>query len=198
MIEPGRLILTMMPSLHCKLDCPHCYLTKQQRHSKDCLTLEQIKTTVEKIEVASLDQNMSFFDSILYVAENRLVHAGAAKKLRHFHNMIEQMRTGAVDMTPSEIYMGVLDSTEYAIRLKEENSPESLARIDNLEELDNAIRHFEEERGEDGKVIWKPRRPPQPLLSRQETERQFGSEAYVSAAELEELARRLYSASPSS
>jgi radical SAM protein with 4Fe4S-binding SPASM domain len=50
MIEQGRLILTMMPSLYCKLDCPHCYLTKQQRHSKDCLTLEQIKTTVEKIK----------------------------------------------------------------------------------------------------------------------------------------------------
>lgn len=50
MIEKGRLILTMMPSLYCKLDCPHCYLTKQQRHSKDCLTLEQIKTTVEKIK----------------------------------------------------------------------------------------------------------------------------------------------------
>lgn len=49
MIEQGRLILTMMPSLQCKLDCPHCYLSKQQRHSKDCLTLEQIKTTVEKI-----------------------------------------------------------------------------------------------------------------------------------------------------
>ena len=49
MIEQGRLILTMMPSLHCKLDCPHCYLTQPQRRSKDCLGLEQIKTTVEKI-----------------------------------------------------------------------------------------------------------------------------------------------------
>jgi sulfatase maturation enzyme AslB (radical SAM superfamily) len=50
MIEQGRLILTMMPSLYCKLDCPHCYLTKEQRHSKDCLSLEQIKITVEKIK----------------------------------------------------------------------------------------------------------------------------------------------------
>lgn len=108
------------------------------------------KTTVEKIEVASLDQNLSFYDAIMYVAEQRLVHAGAAKKLRHFHNLIEQMRAAAPDMTPSEIYMGVLDSTEYALRLKEENSPEAQARIENLEELDNAIRHFEEERGDEG------------------------------------------------
>lgn len=108
------------------------------------------KTTVDKIELVSIDQNLSFFDSILYVAEQRLVHAGAAKKLRDFHRLIEQMRQGSVDMSPSEIYLGVLDATEYARRLKEENTPESLARIDNLEELDNAIRHFEQERGEEG------------------------------------------------
>jgi sulfatase maturation enzyme AslB (radical SAM superfamily) len=41
----------MMPSLYCKLDCPHCYLTKEQRRSKDCLSLEQIKITVEKINI---------------------------------------------------------------------------------------------------------------------------------------------------
>lgn len=108
------------------------------------------KTTVQKIEVASLDQNISFYDAILYVAEQRLVHAGAAKKLRHFHALIEQMTEKSRDMSPSEIYLGVLDSTEYATRLKEEGTPEATARIENLEELDNAIRHFEEERGEEG------------------------------------------------
>ncbi|SFV85795.1 hypothetical protein MNB_SUP05-SYMBIONT-4-1262 [hydrothermal vent metagenome] len=48
----------MMPSLYCKLDCPHCYLTKDQRRSKDCLTLEQIKTTVEKIKDYYHDKNI--------------------------------------------------------------------------------------------------------------------------------------------
>lgn len=108
------------------------------------------KTTVDKIELASLDQNISFYDAILYVAEHRMVHAGAAKKLRAFHNLLEQMRTESVDMSPTDIYLGVLDATEYALRLKEENTPEAQARIENLEELDNAIRHFEQERGEEG------------------------------------------------
>ncbi len=58
MIEQGRLILTMMPSLYCKLDCPHCYLTKEQRRSKDCLSLEQIKITVEKIKDYYQDKNI--------------------------------------------------------------------------------------------------------------------------------------------
>ncbi len=59
MIETGRLILTMMPSLYCKLDCPHCYLTKEQRKSKACLTLEQIKITVEKIKDYYHDKDIS-------------------------------------------------------------------------------------------------------------------------------------------
>ena len=108
------------------------------------------KTTVGKIELASIDQNISFYDAILYVAEQRMVHAGAARKLRHFHALVEQMREKSQDMSPSEIYLGVLDATEYAVRLKEEGTPEATARIENLEELDNAIRHFEQERGEEG------------------------------------------------
>ena len=38
---------------------------------------------------------------------------------------------------------------EYVIRLKEEDNPEADARIENLEEFDNAIAKFNEERGED-------------------------------------------------
>jgi radical SAM protein with 4Fe4S-binding SPASM domain len=53
----------MMPSLYCKLDCPHCYLTKEQRHSKDCLTLEQIKATVEKIKRYYQNKNINIFVS---------------------------------------------------------------------------------------------------------------------------------------
>ena len=59
MIEQGRLILTMMPSLYCKLDCPHCYLNKEQRRSKDCLDPEQIQLTCNKIKQYYLDKNIN-------------------------------------------------------------------------------------------------------------------------------------------
>lgn len=58
MIEKGRLILTMMPSLYCKLDCPHCYLTKAQRRSKDCLSLKEIQITCDKIRNYYQDKNI--------------------------------------------------------------------------------------------------------------------------------------------
>lgn len=49
MIESGHLILTMMPSLYCKLDCPHCYLSKEQRKDKTILSAEDIKLICSKI-----------------------------------------------------------------------------------------------------------------------------------------------------
>lgn len=48
-IRSGRMILTMMPSLVCKLDCPHCYLTKEQRRSKEMLSLQQVELFVDEL-----------------------------------------------------------------------------------------------------------------------------------------------------
>lgn len=70
MIEKGRLILTMMPSLYCKLDCPHCYLTKEQRKSKKCLTLKQMRVICDKIEQYYQDKdNNAVIDIYWYGGE---------------------------------------------------------------------------------------------------------------------------------
>ncbi len=49
-IESGYFILTMMPSLKCSLNCPHCYLTKEQRRSNDILSLLQLDIALNKIK----------------------------------------------------------------------------------------------------------------------------------------------------
>ncbi len=110
------------------------------------------KTTIEKIEQYSLENQTTFYESALAVAERRLVHSGACKKLVGFRNVMDQLRAESEGLKASEIYHLVLDRTEYVLRLKEENTPESLARIDNLEELDNALRQFEQERGEEASL----------------------------------------------
>jgi DNA helicase-2/ATP-dependent DNA helicase PcrA len=107
------------------------------------------KTTVEKIAETGLQHKMSFLSAVLYVAEQRLVNSGAARKLREFHNFADQLREKARGMKLSDLFVEILDATQYVIRLKEENTPESQARIDNLEEFANAIRQFEQERGEE-------------------------------------------------
>lgn len=107
------------------------------------------KTTVEKIEELAIAEKATFYDSILNAAEKRLVHSGAARKLREFRNLMDNLSAKAKSLKLSELFVELLDATEYVIRLKEENTPESQARIDNLEEFANAIRQFEQERGEE-------------------------------------------------
>lgn len=48
-IESGYLVLTLMPSLRCKLNCPHCYLSLDDRRNSPIMALSDIKKTCEKI-----------------------------------------------------------------------------------------------------------------------------------------------------
>jgi sulfatase maturation enzyme AslB (radical SAM superfamily) len=49
-IETGYFIFTLMPSLFCKLRCPHCYLSLEQRKDRTILSLEDIRLACEKID----------------------------------------------------------------------------------------------------------------------------------------------------
>ncbi|MCB0365825.1 MAG: UvrD-helicase domain-containing protein [Bdellovibrionaceae bacterium] len=110
------------------------------------------KTTIEKVETVALDRNISFYDALEWAAEQRIVHAGACKKLQNFRFLMDKMRVEMGDMTVAQLYHLVLDSTGYAIALKDENTPEAQSRLENLEELDNAIRQFEQERGDEASL----------------------------------------------
>ncbi len=49
-IESGYFILTMMPSLKCDLNCPHCYLSKEQRRSDEILSIHHLSLILKKID----------------------------------------------------------------------------------------------------------------------------------------------------
>lgn len=49
-IEQGFFVFTMMPSLRCSLNCPHCYLTIEQRRHSPIMSLEQFKIAAEKVD----------------------------------------------------------------------------------------------------------------------------------------------------
>ena len=48
-IESGHFVLTMMPSLYCALDCPHCYLSKEERRDTTRLSEQQLDILTGKI-----------------------------------------------------------------------------------------------------------------------------------------------------
>lgn len=49
-IESGYFIFTLMPSLRCSLNCPHCYLSLDQRRNSPIMSLEDLKIACEKVD----------------------------------------------------------------------------------------------------------------------------------------------------
>ena len=108
------------------------------------------KTTVDRLEEFAATRNASMVEAAALAVDHREFNAGVTSKLRGFLNVLEQLRETAVRVPLPELYHAILDTTQYVVRLKEEDTPEAESRIENLEELDNAIAKFSEERGEEG------------------------------------------------
>jgi sulfatase maturation enzyme AslB (radical SAM superfamily) len=49
-IEQGYFIFTLMPSLRCSLNCPHCYLTLEQRRHSPIMSLDDLQIACTKID----------------------------------------------------------------------------------------------------------------------------------------------------
>jgi DNA helicase-2/ATP-dependent DNA helicase PcrA len=107
------------------------------------------KTTVDRLEEYAASRDTSMLEGAAAAVDGREFNAGVTSKLRGFLNLLEELRLKARNSTLPELYHAILDSTGYVHRLKEEDSPEAESRIENLEEFDNAIAKFHEERGED-------------------------------------------------
>jgi DNA helicase-2/ATP-dependent DNA helicase PcrA len=111
------------------------------------------KTTLEEVLKFSNEKKIAALEASQQVAEQRLVNSSACVKLQNFKNLIEKLSGLAKTMSPSEIYLKILDETGYALKLREENTPEAESRIENLEEFQNAIMQFEKERGDEATIL---------------------------------------------
>jgi len=108
------------------------------------------KTTLDKLEKLSIDLDLSLLESIPKAIEQKLVQSGAQKKLHDFYKLIDGLiNFNKESPSPSEVIKKVLGDTKYVEKLRQENTVESLARVDNIDELYNAVTHFEQEREEE-------------------------------------------------
>lgn len=107
------------------------------------------KTTVDRLEDIASENGLSLWEATLKAIAERQFNAGATGKLRRFTDLLEKLCEFGSQRRLSELNLEVVDQTEYVKRLKAEDTPEAEARIENLEELQNAIVQFEAERGSD-------------------------------------------------
>ena len=110
------------------------------------------KTTIEHIDSIAAENKISFYNAISKAVDTKAFNAGTVSKLRRFYDLATDLISQAKNYKLSEFYSIVLERTEYLQMLKKEDTAESEARINNLEELDNAIVQFEKERGDEASL----------------------------------------------
>jgi len=96
------------------------------------------KTTVDALrEMAGAD------GSSLWAAIEKFVSGAAAGRavtpLRAFQELVAKLRQAQAAQEPPDFLRTLLDETGYMEMLKDRNSPEDVARIENLEELTRAV-----------------------------------------------------------
>src|SRR5258708_6093042 len=96
------------------------------------------KTTVEQIEQYALAHDTSLWAALGRMIDEQQFPGRAQAALVAFRNTIEDISKAVVDMPLHEALKFVLQRTGYMPMLEQENSPESQARIENLNELINA------------------------------------------------------------
>lgn len=109
------------------------------------------KVTLEKIYQFANEHGISLFQAIVSATQGELnVGPEIRNKLLQFSELILKLKESSLNKEPLEIYHDVLDATQYMGFLKKQDPTQAGSRIENLEELDKAIEHFQKERGEEG------------------------------------------------
>ncbi|HEY2459331.1 MAG TPA: UvrD-helicase domain-containing protein [Candidatus Acidoferrum sp.] len=96
------------------------------------------KTTVDALRDIARSESSS-----LWAAIGKFVSASASGRsvapLRAFQEIILKLQSALAKDTPAEFLRAVLDETGYMDMLRDRNSPEDVARIENLQELVRAV-----------------------------------------------------------
>ena len=129
-------------------------------NSKDSLALSRIinvpargvgATSLRKLEIEAVNNNTSLWDIIEKIVENAgdfshiKLSAKIKSSLSEFVTLISELRhLDQNKVKPSTVYEKVLHESGYYSFLKANKDYETLARLENLDELLNAITQFEE------------------------------------------------------
>ncbi len=108
------------------------------------------KTSIEKIIVAAGENNVTPWGVINNPQNYRLnVHGGTLSKLDGFVTMIKSFRTELKKKDAYEVARHIATSSGLLKMYREEDTPEGISRVENIDELLNAIKEFVERGAEE-------------------------------------------------
>jgi len=103
------------------------------------------KTTMERIKVAADEQGVSQWEVIAKPGTYGLqINSGLATKLVNFVTMIKSFTAETKKKEAYEVAQLIANSTGLIKMYREEDTPEGLSRVENIEELLNGIKEFSE------------------------------------------------------
>ncbi|MEQ2579749.1 DNA helicase PcrA [Hominiventricola aquisgranensis] len=99
--------------------------------------------TLAKVQAYADSRDISFFEALEEAGE--IPGLGkAALKIQPFVHLIHEMRLSLADMSMQDLIQAILDKTGYAEDLKNEDTDESEARLENIDEFINKAVTYEE------------------------------------------------------
>jgi DNA helicase-2/ATP-dependent DNA helicase PcrA len=133
-------------------------LVDNPRSDADFLRVVNVPTrgigdkTVEALARAASARETSVFDAIPSVLDSDALKAAAKKALAGFRKLIDGLREEAQRLSPHDLASRILEETGYREQLRKEDTAESDARLENLEELVGSIREYEDDAEQAGET----------------------------------------------
>ncbi|MAC25609.1 MAG: ATP-dependent DNA helicase PcrA [Sandaracinus sp.] len=106
------------------------------------------KTTISRLLDDAAEAGTGVWGAVRDADESRRLGAGAKKKVRAFRELMEKLRDEAFHLPLADLGGAVLEDTGYLQVLKNDDSPEADARLENLQELVGSMQFFASEREE--------------------------------------------------
>ncbi len=96
------------------------------------------KSTVDQIDVFASEQGLSLWDALLRMLDEKTFGTRAHAALAAFRDVIEELGDAVEKLPLNEALKFIEERTGYRRMLEQENTPESEARRENLDEIANA------------------------------------------------------------
>ena len=101
------------------------------------------QTTLEKLRIYSNENDLSLYETLENISDDFIkINAGTKQKLLDFLNMIKNFQILNESLNCLEILNEVLERIGIVNLLKNEGTPEAISRVENIEELINAVQDF--------------------------------------------------------
>jgi DNA helicase II / ATP-dependent DNA helicase PcrA len=106
------------------------------------------KATIDRLEAAATQLGTSLWQALSDETLVQTVAGRSAKPVIAFTQMLQQWQDRASELSASEIVQGILEDSGYVADLKQQGNDEALDRLQNVQELYNAVLQFEEDNEE--------------------------------------------------